>query len=184
MESAFTWIAEIWATFTSFIPHLDNMESHSRGVKFKHGKEYEVEPGLYWWLPATTNVETLEVVRQTVRLDTQTLTTKDDQTISVAAVIVYEINDIIKAVAKTEDLEDVVSDVAQFSVVKAIQGREYHEILSDLAEQIPAELKEQCRKDLKQFGVLVKDAFLSDCAYCKVHRIMGDGGLIPEEASE
>lgn len=176
-----SWIGDLVELFISFVPHLDNMKANHAGIKFKRGgKVQEIKPGLYWYWPIVTEVQELPTKRQTMRLDTQTLTTTDDQTIATSAVVVYEINNIRKAIVDTWDIEETIGDAAQYAVVQAITSRSFEEARAAMTGAIPDELKKQCAKDLRQFGVAVKDAFLSDLTFTTAYRVMGDGpAMIP-----
>lgn len=174
-----SWIGDLVRLFISFIPHLDLMKANHGGVKFKRGgKVKEIRPGLFWYWPIVTEVQEIPTRRQTMRLEVQTLTTTDNKPASVNCVVVYEINNVLKALVETWDIEDTISDVAQFSVTKAISTRQFSVINRDLTTIIQDEIKERCKKDLRQFGVLVKDAFLSDFAHTVTYRIMGEGAGI------
>ena len=186
MEAAFSWIGEIWAFLVSLLPHMDLMPPTHGGVKFKRGgRVQEIKPGLYWHWPITTDVTTMPVKRQTISLDVQTLTTEDGFTVSVAATIVFEVNDVRKALAETWDVDDTVGDLAQRSVLAAVCGRSFETLREELTGCVAAEIKASCKKDLRQFGVLVKDAFLSDFAEVTAYRVIGGtGSVLPSEGSD
>lgn len=185
MEGLFAWVQQLWEFLVSLIPHLDLMQANYGGVKFKRGgRVVPIRPGLYWYWPIVTSVQSIPTRRQTMTLDSQTLQTRDDFTVTASAVVVYEVNDVQKALVDTWDVEDTISDVALYAVVQAITSRDYEQIREEMTGAIPTEVKNRCKKDLRQFGILVKDAFLSECASTTAYRLMGDGGaaLIPGES--
>jgi regulator of protease activity HflC (stomatin/prohibitin superfamily) len=180
MEGLFAWVQQLWEFLVSLIPHLDLMQANYSGVKFKRGgKVVEIKPGLFWYWPIVTNVQSLPTARQTMTLASQTLQTKDDYTVTASAVVVYEVNDVRKALVDTWDVEDTISDVALRAVTVAIASRDYEAVRAAMVGEIPTEVKNRCKKDLRQFGILVKDAFLSDCASTTAYRLMGDGAVLP-----
>lgn len=182
MESAFGWIQQIWSLTISLFPHLCLMRADFGGVKYlSGGRTKEIRPGLYWYWPIVTEIEQVAIRRQTVSLEAQALTTKDGHTVSVSAVVIYEINNVTRALVQTQDVVDTISDVAQNSVVESVTTRTFDQLRKDLTKGVRGEIKEQCRKDLRQFGVLVKDAFLADCAYVTAYRVIGDGTILPGE---
>ena len=186
MEAAFSWIGQIWEFIVSLLPHLGLMRATHGGVKFKRGgRVTEIRPGLYWHWPIVTDVVSLPVKRQTLSLDVQTLTTKDDYTVSVNATIVFEVNDVRKALAETWDVDDTVGDVAQRSVLAAVCGRSFEQLREELTGCVAAEIKASCKRDMRQFGILIKDAFLSDCAVVTAYRVIGESGsVLPIESDE
>lgn len=158
------------------------MRSDHGGVKYlRGGKVREIRAGLYWYWPIVTEIEEIGTRRQTVSLESQVLTTKDGHTVSVCAVVVYEINNVVKALVDTHDVVDTIGDVAQSSVIQAVTTRTFDQLRKDLTEGVRGEIKDQCKRDLRQFGVLVKDAFLSDCAYATAYRVIGNATIVPGE---
>lgn len=185
MEAAFSWVGEIWEFLVSLLPHLGLMRSTHGGVKFKHGgRVKEIKPGLYWHWPVVTDVVSLPVKRQTLSLATQTLTTTDDYTVAVGATIIYEVNDVRKALAETWDVDDTVGDVSQKSVLAAVCSRTFEQLREELSTEVSKEIRAACKRDLRQFGILVKDAFLSDCAVVTAYRVIGEGTTVPLESEE
>lgn len=185
MEAAFAWVHQIWEFIVSLIPHVGLLRATHGGVKFKRGgRAVPLTPGLFWYLPLTTDVVTVPVKRQTVSLEPQTLTTIDDYTVVVAATVVYEINDVLKALVDTYDLDDTVGDVAQRGVLQVVGSREFNDLRDHLTDEVPKELKAACRKDLRQFGVLVKDAFLAECAVVTAYRVIGGHSVLPHETEQ
>lgn len=185
MEAAFSWIGQIWDFLVSLIPHLGLMRATHGGVKFKRGgKVTEIKPGLFVYYPLLTDVVSIPIKRQTLSLATQTLTTTDDYTVSVGATIIYEVNDVIKALAETWDIDDTVGDVSQKSVLAAVCGRKFDDLRKELTTKVAQEIKASCKRDLRQFGILVKDAFLSDCAVVTAYRVIGEGNTMPIEVGD
>lgn len=178
MDAALGWIGQIWDFLVSLVPHMGLMPKTHGGVKFKRrGRVQLVEPGLYWFWPIVTDVVAIPVKRQTLSLETQTLTTKDDYTVSVSATIVYEIRDVVKALSENWDIDDTVGDIAQKSVLGVVIDRTFEDLRAAISDEVPKEIRDKCKKDLRQYGVLVKDAFLSSC--CVVTAYHNTGSSLP-----
>ncbi len=185
MESAFAWIQQLWTFITSLIPHLALMQKNYGGVKFKRGgKVKEIKPGLYWWWPIITNVEEIPTKQQTIRLESQSLTTKDDISVTTSLIVVYNITDVVTAIVDV-DVEDVIGDTALFSAVEVVTPKTFEECKTELASKIPKLLKQKCHRDLSKIGVSVKKAFLCDFAETTVYSVMGGAGqIMPSGDSE
>jgi regulator of protease activity HflC (stomatin/prohibitin superfamily) len=184
MEGAFGWIGELFAWFVSLLPHLDLCRVTHRGLKFKRGGKVRViEPGLYWWWPCVTEVVTMPVVRQSVDIPAQTLTTKDGYSILISMTLVYEITDVEKALAQSYDVDDTITEFGGTAAVQVVTSRKFDEVREALSTVVPKELKRRCQKALYPFGVKVIMARLTDFAECTVIRNVGDGGVLPVVSS-
>ena len=175
---AFDFINDIMRWFERFLPHwalLDNLEG---GVKFTHNKTPRLLiPGrIYWWWPVISNVYTIETKRQTMTI-TQRLTTKDEVTVMVTTVIVYTIDDVMKAIVDTRDHEDTIAEVGEKLVVKPITSREFSDTLKRMSDSndLNNEVKRIARSTLGEFGVNVVDGYVSNFAVTQVFSHDGDG---------
>ena len=174
----FEWITDIAHWFGDLIPEWELLEPTDGGVKFKPGGEIvKLEPGkIYWYWPATTVVRSMPVKRQTLSFN-QRLTTKDDVTISINTVIVFEVDNVIAALVETHDFEDTIEEVSQKLTVQPIMSRTFSEIRTDMAESndMRNELARGARSLLGSYGVRVLDSYVSDFTETKVLFHEGDG---------
>lgn len=174
MEGALGWIGDLIELFISFIPHLGLCRANHGGVKYVHGKKVVViRPGLFWYWPIVTEHELTPTARQTLNPESQTLTTKDNKTVLLSAVVIYSIDDVKKAIVDTYDIEETMADIALHAAMVVVDGRTFTELRNELTDQVCKELTRQCRKDLKPFGIRVEKAYLSDFAKTEVYRIVG-----------
>lgn len=180
------WLNDIAEFIGSLIPEWDLLEPTDGGVKFKPGKKVELlVPGeIYWFWPAVTTVTTMPVKRQTLSFN-QRLTTKDDCTISINTVVVYDVSDVVKALVDTHDFEDTIEEVAQKLTIQPIMSRKFEEIRHDMAEsnEMRNELTRTARSLLREYGVNVLDAYVSDFTETRVFSHEG-GGLAIEDDNE
>jgi len=178
------WINDVAEWFGSLIPEWDLLPPTEGGVKFKPGGKVKVlEPGrIYWWWPATTKVQTLEIKRQTLTFG-QRLTTKDERTVQCNTVIVFTINDVVKALVDTSDFEDTVGEVAQKLTVKPVMSRTFPKILEDMADsnEMRNEVTRAARSLLSEYGVAVHDGYVCDFTETKVFSHEGEGLAITHE---
>lgn len=174
---AFSWIGDLIGWIVDWIPRVEICRATHRGVKFVRGKHVkEINPGLYVYWPMTTECSITPVVRQSVNLPPQTLTTKDGHSVLVSPVLIYEINDVRKALAESYDHDDTVVEVGGLAVVEAVASRTFEEIRENLTTDVKKDITEMSRRLLAPFGVKVKVGLLSDFSKCRVIRIAGDGG--------
>ena len=170
MDTAFGWLGRLMDALGSFIPRLVIVRTTHGGVAFVRGKNpKEIKPGIMWFWPVWTDYIILPVVRQSLDLPSQTLTTKDDQAITVAAVIVYEVSDIMRALTVQWDLDETLQDVSCAAVREYVVARRFSEIQVDDAKM----LRDVIRKRVQRYGIAVRDAWVTDFARTKVITVIG-----------
>ena len=187
MSIGLDWINDIADWIGALIPDWELLQPTEAGVKFKTGGRIEVlVPGeIYWWWPAVTKVETIDTKRQTLTFG-QRLTTKDEVTVQVNTVIVFTINDVLKALVETYDFEDTVGEVAQKLTVKPIMSRTFEQIRADMAEsnEMRNEVTRAARSLMSDYGVEVIDGYVCDFTETRVFSHEGGGLAIADEDDE
>lgn len=175
---AFAWIGEIFQWIARFIPRLEICRATHGGVKFVNGKKVKpITPGLYFYWPLVTEIEIIPTRQQTIDVPPQKLTTKDGKSVLVASVLVYEVDDTVKACADTYDIDKTASDVVSTAAVHAITSRDFDDVLKELTAAVSKDIKRRSWSLLRPFGLKVIDAKVSDFAACQV--IVGDGRMFP-----
>lgn len=174
----FEWITDIVLWFARFIPKWDLLEPTDGGLRFSYGgRVKELEPGkIYWWWPIISKIATISIKRQTLTFG-QRLTTDDGVSVQMSTVIVFVVNDVTKALMETADFDDTVGEVAQKVTIKPVMGREFCEIIDDLAKsnKMRNELTSNARSMLTPYGCEVLDSYVCDFTKTKVLSIEGDG---------
>jgi len=177
---AFNWINDLARWVGRFFPRWALCDPTEGGVKFSGVGKNRIKilvPGkIYWWWPAITNVYLIDTKRQTMTI-TQRLTTKDEYTVMVTTVIVYTIDDVIKAIVETRDHEDTIKEVGEKLVVKPVTSRDFSDTLKRLSDSndLNNEVKRIARSTLGEFGVNVLDGYVSNFAVTEVFSHDGDG---------
>jgi len=172
LNDFFSWIV-------TYLPNLELMQANYGGVKFlPGGKVKVVKPGLYWYWPLTTTVEEIPIKRQSIEVQ-QELTTKDGETVMVKTVIVFTVDDIMKALVETTDFDDTVEEMGQKGTVAAIMSRDFDQIVIDMvsSNDIRNEVAQGARSALRPFGVKVEDAFISSFGETKIFSHAGEGAF-------
>lgn len=176
----FEWLNTIFEFFWNLFPRVELLPPTEGGVKFKpRRKIVELEPGrLYIWWPVTTEVHTIPIKRQTIEV-TQRLTTKDLETVMVCTVVVFTIDDVIKAIVETVNIDGTTQEMAQKGTVKAIMARTFEDIIKEMVESTDMrnEITAGARSALRPFGAKVEDAFVSEFAETQVFSHDGGGAV-------
>ncbi len=162
---AFDFINDVFQWCGDWVPQWDLLQTNEAGIKYKpHGVVEVLPPGdIYWWWPVTTNVDTIKTKRQTLTFG-QRLTTKDDLTVQVNTVIVFNIVDVVQALVETKDFEDTIGEVAQKLTIHPIMSRSFGEIREDMGEsnEMRNEISRGARTLLRDYGIEVLDGYVSD----------------------
>ena len=161
-----TWIINL-------IPRPLIVRKTHGGLKFVYGKKIKkLVAGFYFYWPFVTEVEVYPIVRQTARLPTQCFMDVDGNPVVVGSILVYEVEDIVKALSEVFEIDATIEDISLatikgFIIGKSIKG------MSDLFLKIDRELTISLRKKLRPFGIMVLNVYLSDCSKTEVIKHYG-----------
>ena len=172
MDSALQWINDLARWFARLIPHWRVVTEAQAGVAFVRGKAQLIEPGIFWWWPAWTEIHIQEVVRQTLNLPPQSLMSRDGKQFAVSGIVVYEIVDPLTAFVKVQDLDEAIKDMALASIKSVFWGWTLEQMY-EKAGELDEVLCGQCRENLSGWGVKVHKIFLSDLSDAIVVRHLG-----------
>ena len=166
MDKAFGWLGEIFQTLLRVIPWLVIVPATHRGVAFVRGfKVKEWAPGLHWYWPVVTTYKLMVVVRQTVRIQSKVIMTKDLKTVTVGSLVTYHINDIVAAAVNIADLASDVIERSQAAILIAVSKHTIESIQGDRLG-FNKELTDRVAEVLNGYGVEVHQAQLTEFAPC------------------
>lgn len=177
MAEAFGWISKIIDAILSFIPRIVVIRCTHRGVSFKKGRPGTImNPGLHVWFPLWTDLEIYPIVRQTMNLPQQTITTYDDQQIQINTIVVFRVSDIVTAFTLQWDFEETIRDICQTTIRSTLTRKKYATIMSK-ADDIDALLTETLKDVLLEYGVEVLKVGLSDCVRTQTYTLAALGTI-------
>jgi len=166
VDKAFGWLGEIFQTLLRIIPWLVIVPATHRGVAFVRGfKVKEWPPGLHWYWPVVTTYKLLIVVRQTVRIQSKVIMTKDLKTVTVGSLVTYHINDVVAAGVNVADLASDVIERSQAAILIAVSKHTVESIQTDRLA-FNRELTDRVSEVLNGYGVEVHQAQLTEFAPC------------------
>lgn len=186
MSIGLDWLNDVAEWLGNLIPRWALLQIDEGGVKYLPGGRVKVLlPGIYWWWPVTTNVVTIDIRRQTLTFG-QRLTTKDDVTVQCNTVIVFTVDDVVKAIVDTTDFEDTIGEVAQKLTMKPVMSREFRAVCDDIADnnEMRNEVTRGAKKLLSDYGVNVLDGYVCDFTRTRVFSHEGDGMAIATEEDD
>lgn len=160
----------------SWIPRLVIVQANQKGIAYVRGKNIRIlEPGLRVYWPIVTNIVIKPVVRQTIHLPSQTLTTKDRKAVTCGGSIVYRINDIQKYLVNTDDAPEAIAETCMAAIRKVIKSKTYDSIMLNIAsDSLDETLTSQARNMILEFGAEAIYLRLSDFALARVINLTGN----------
>ena len=177
MEHVFGWIGQIFQTLLRFFPWLVIVPATSAGVAFARGwRVKEWKPGLHWYWPLVTTYKVIMTVRQTQRIQSKAIMTKDLKTVTVGALVTYYIDDVVAALAKVADLPSDIMERSQGAILALVSEKTLEEIQRDRVAFNLA-LTARVGEGLNGYGVQVLQAQLSEFAPCRAIAINGHAAL-------
>jgi regulator of protease activity HflC (stomatin/prohibitin superfamily) len=137
----------IWPVYV--IPEFE------RGLILRWGKYYKtVEPGLHIKAIFADTLYTVSIATETISTATQSLTTKDGLTISVALVIKYNVGEdeesLRRYLLKVRDVVDAIDDIAMVKTKEIIMSLTWEECKTT---NIDNEITKKARVEAKKWGI-------------------------------
>jgi regulator of protease activity HflC (stomatin/prohibitin superfamily) len=177
VEQVFGWIGQIFQTLLRFLPWLVIVPATSGGVAFVHGRRIkEWKPGLHWYWPLVTTYKLITIVRQTQRIQSKVIMTKDLKTVTVGALVTYYIDDVVAALVKIADLPSDIIERSQGAILAEVSERTLEEIQRDRIA-FNLSLTARVGEALNGYGVQVLQAQLSEFAPCRAIAINGHAAV-------
>jgi len=139
-----------------------------------------VTSGICLYNKLLSELEIYPTARQTTNLPYQALVTKDKYTLAVSAIVVYEVDDLVKAYGETWDIEDLIKDISLAKVRLLLTSMKYDDIIEN-QESIDLSLTKNIKDELDNYGINVINSFFTDLAPSSNTLLMGSSGanLLP-----
>jgi regulator of protease activity HflC (stomatin/prohibitin superfamily) len=189
LESAFAWIGQIAEWVGRFFPRRAILDTTEGAVKYsgfilpqrlrvKFGgydgdfRVSEHKAGIHWWWPYTSKWAEHPIARQTDRLETQTMETKDGKTFLVSATITYVVEDLVKFVTAIHSPLTTVVDTAMLAVHDVCCDFDWDKLQEEQRRgTLKTKLKNEAQKQLKDYGLQVLKLQLNSLARCRVLKV-------------
>lgn len=173
---ALDWLGDLIVVVGNLIPRLFLVKQTHAAVIFTRSRAKALRPGMHIYWPVCSEVKQICVVRQTINLPYQTLTTKDKYGIVVAVTVVYTINEPLSALTTTDDILDTIQDISHWAVKRVITECNMSELIDGQinSKKLDTIIRHRMQNDLRSYGVCVKQAFISEICLPYLVRLMGD----------
>lgn len=146
------------------------INEYERAVLLRLGKFQRIlEPGLHFVIPFAVDQAMVDnVVTRTSDLSSQSLTTKDNKTVTLTAVITSNIRDIKKALLEVEGVDHALVDSCSGAIGDYVKDLTWEELRSSLSAE---SLTKLCRKNAWRYGIEIERVQLADLASSRVIRL-------------
>lgn len=167
---AFINLLSGWIGWFQFIVVL---EPYEEGVLTRLGTfKKVVKGGWHFVRPFGIDEVTKEnVATEVAEMGTQSLTTQEDYTIQLAAIITYHIFDIKKYIIDVEDAGDALTDAASGYITDQVASTPWSEITKPAFSK---SLKKHIQTQARKWGIGVTNLQFSDVVRCPTLRVLSD----------
>jgi len=172
----FERVLDFIATSWNVLRPLLVVSDYEGGVVLRFGRyNREITPGLNWKIPLADNAIITSTVTTTMALRPQTLTTKDDLTIVLSAIVKYHISDVRAYLLDIWDSADVLNDLTLGAIREIVASVNYEDLRGNLIEE---EVLKTIKEEACRYGVDIHKVTFSDLGKVRSLR------LITNEPSE
>lgn len=180
MESAFAWIGAVMEWVGAWIPRIVIIPTTHAAIKFRRGDEViPLKAGLHVYWPLVTLLKQYPIAMQSMDLRPQKLTTGDDKSVLVGAMISYRIANIEKALAHTWDPDSTIADAALRVATRVVLSLHWGELKNKAQKRtLDTMLKNEAQRVLERYGVEVIEMTLTDLALTKVYSLVQSTNVI------
>ena len=138
------------------------IQAHQNGVVFRLGKSVGVcRPGLVFVLPLIDRVVRVNMWQETLGLESQSVVSKDNVSLTVEAVVYFKVTNAIKALVNVDDYRWAMEQRSAAVIRQVIGGKNLDEILTHGATITDA-IKEVLSSPVAIWGLEVEDIQLKD----------------------
>lgn len=139
------------------------VQQYERGVVFRFGaiKSAAREPGLRFIIPVVERMQKVSVQTIPMTLEPQRIITKDNLTVTVAAVTYYKVTNPIDSLVKIDNLPVAIYQLAQTTMRSIVGQSELDQILSD-TQEINDAVKERLDASTGDWGAEVTKVEIRD----------------------
>lgn len=166
--------------FGQFVPRIVIVPTTHAAIKWRRGDEvHALSAGLHVYWPLVTIFKQYPIAMQSMDLRPQKLTTGDNKTVLVGAMISYRITDIEKVLAHTWDADATIADAALRVATRIVLSLHWEELKNKAKKRtLDTMLKNEAQRVLERYGVEVIEMTLTDLALTKVYSLVQSTNVI------
>lgn len=148
------------------------IREYQQGLVLRMGTFHKVlEKGIWWKIPFADEVTEHFIAVTTISLPAQSISTSDDKSVVVEAVVKYNVDDIKKYVLDIYDATDAIKDIAQSAIKRAIMPRTWEELKT---YDIDNEITKKIRSEVKKYGIYIHEVTLTSFDKIRSYRLINE----------
>lgn len=157
----------IWNDITIF----KEVSEFEEGVRLRFGKFNKIlKPGWAFKIPFIDSIICKFVKDDTILLPSQKLTTKDNKTITLTGMVLYNVDDIKPYIINVNLPSQTISDVAMGVISDIIVERTYNEVVESI-EKLSNEVSKIVRRECRQWGIKIEYVKITDICLSRTFNI-------------
>ena len=161
------FIKSFWNNLLPFVI----VDEYEHGVILKLGKYHKnITAGFIWKWPFIDEPITCRNTVTTMSIKNQSLTTKDEQPITIECIVKYKIINAKKFLLEVEDSKDAINDVTQGKIKELITNKTWEEVklLKD------TEIREAVVSEAKDWGIKIYYITITSLVKTRIYKIIND----------
>lgn len=148
------------------------IRDYQNGLVFRFGKFHRIlTPGFWFKIPFVDEVTEHFIAVTTISLPAQSLSTIDNQSIVVEAMIKYNVEDVKKYVIEIYDATDAIKDITMSNIKKQIMPKTWSEIKS---ADLDNEITKKIRAEVKKYGIYIHEVTLTSLDRIRSYRLINE----------
>lgn len=173
MESALAWVGQIAEWLGRFVPRRVILDTTEGAIKYKGGSRVVVcAAGKHWYWPWASTWSPYPTARQTDRLESQTMESKDGKTFIVGGTLTYKVLDLAKLIPMVHSPATATIDIAMTAVHDVCCQFDWGALQEEQRKgTLKTKLKNAAQKDLTELGIEVLMLKLNTLARCRVIKV-------------
>ena len=166
----FDRLIDLIVEFLEFFRFCTIVDAYQQAVVLRLGKYHKIlEPGWHFLIPCYIDKALpATVVTNTTKLGSQSLTTKDDKSVVLAAVVTWEVRDIKKYLLSVEGDKEAMEDTAYGSIATYVLSHNWSELITQTAMD---EITATVRKKAFKYGIEIQLVQFSDLVVTESYKV-------------
>lgn len=151
------------------------INDYERGVRYTRGRPRHTQLGAGWWwfVPLYQSIKIVSVKDQVKDIATQSVTTRDDVSVSASLCIEYEIFDAVLWQNEVHEFDESLHGLSKIYLSRAFRVRDYA-YLRTHQRRVEHAMERALGKHAREWGVLIRTVGLETFVKARQFRIMGD----------
>jgi regulator of protease activity HflC (stomatin/prohibitin superfamily) len=174
MDGALAWIGQIAEWVGKFFPRWIVMPVTMGGVKYVGGSRVvAMGPGVHFYWPARTIIDTYPTASQTDNLPSQTMETENGVSFTVGGMVTYSVDDVVMLLTRSFSGQKRIQASTLAAIHTVCCRMTWDELKSEQRRgTLDTKLKNAAQRELAAYGVKIEDCQLTDLARTRVYRLI------------